>query len=465
MAVASSQQSVDVTGTASTVDTESTETGTTLNSTQVANLPINGRDVSNFLEVAQGSSNATGFFQGSVNGLENIFTGLNVTVDGQNATRGDINGFLMTEGQEQARVTRASIDSIQEIDFTNSGYGADKGYSLGPQMNIVTKSGTNQFHGTLFEFLRNDALDAKDYFNTGPAAPLHLNQFGGNLSGPIIKNKLFFFINYEGDRTEITNFNALYEIPSAYVRSQPRDPRMNPVFAQMAPIPAGCNVIPAPANCAVPGTEDPANPAGGAQLIYDPASLPTNLSENTGSAKIDWNISDKDHIFFRYNINDSLTNYTYGLNQGQVSPQALRTQLAKIEETHTFSPTLLNQFSVSYNRFYSDTNSNTPTPLVGFNGFFVNLGALPGPNTFNQITPFNVFEVFDNVTKTINNHTVKFGIQYRYNQLNEYLRPQQTFDFASFHDLLNDAPFVLQKIGFPSPVGITNSELRFLRTG
>ncbi len=184
MAVASSQQSVDVTGTASTVDTESTETGTTLNSTQVANLPINGRDVSNFLEVAQGSSNATGFFQGSVNGLENIFTGLNVTVDGQNATRGDINGFLMTEGQEQARVTRASIDSIQEIDFTNSGYGADKGYSLGPQMNIVTKSGTNQFHGTLFEFLRNDALDAKDYFNTGPAAPLHLNQFGGNLSGP-----------------------------------------------------------------------------------------------------------------------------------------------------------------------------------------------------------------------------------------------------------------------------------------
>ena len=461
MAVASSQQSVDVTGTASTVDTESTETGTTLNSTQVANLPINGRDVSNFLEVAQGSSNATGFFQGSVNGLENVFTGLNVTVDGQNASRGDINGFLMTEGQEQARVTRASIDSIQEIDFTNSGYGADKGYSLGPQMNIVTKSGTNQFHGTLFEFFRNDALDAKDYFNTGPAAPLHLNQFGGNLSGPIIKNKLFFFINYEGDRTEITNFNALYEIPSAYVRSQPRDPRMNPVFAQMAPIPAGCNVIPAPANCAVPGTEDPLNPAGGAQLIYDPASLPTNLSENTGSAKIDWNLSDKDHIFFRYNINDSLTNYTYGLNQGQVSPQALRTQLGKIEETHTFSPTLLNQFSVSYNRFYSNTNSNTPQPLVGFSGFFVNLGALPGPNSFNQITPFNVFEVFDNVTKTINNHTIKFGVQYRYNQLTEYLRPQQTFSFASFHDLINDAPFVLQKIGFPSSVGITNSNFGF----
>jgi hypothetical protein len=461
MSVAAAQESIEITGTPSTVDTESTETGSTLNATQVANLPINGRDVSNFLEVAQGSSNATGFFQGSINGLENIFTGLNVTVDGQNASRGDINGFLMTEGQEQARVTRASIDSIQEIDFSNSGYGADKGFSLGPQMNIVTKSGTNQFHGTVFEFLRNDALDAKDYFNTGNKAPLRLNQFGGNLSGPIIKNKLFFFVNYEGDRTNITNFNALYEIPSAYVRSLPRDPRMDPVFAQMAPIPSGCNVIPAPTSCAVPGTGDPFNPAGGAQLIYSPAALPNDLNENTGSVKIDWNISAKDHIFFRYNINSSLTNYTFGLNEGQVSPQSLLTQLGKVEEVHTFSPTLLNQFSVGYNRFNSDTNSNTPTPLVGFTGFFTNLGALPGPNTFNQINAYNVFEVYDNVSKTAGRHSLSFGVEYRYNQLNEWLRPQQTFYFASFNDLVNDAPFVLGKIGFPGSVGIVNSNWGF----
>ena len=288
-----------------------------------------------------------------------------------------------------------------------------------------------------------------------------MNQFGGNLGGPIIKNKLFFFINYEGDRTNITNFNSLYEIPSAYFRSLPHDPRMDPVFAQMAPIPAGCNTIPAPPSCAVPGTGDPSNPAGGSQLIYDPASLPNVLTENTGSVKIDWNMSEKNHIFFRYNINDSLTDYTYGLNQGQVSPQKLRTQLLKIEETHTFSPTLLNQFSVDYNRFYSDTNSNTPTPLVGFSGFFTNLGALPGPNTFNQITPFNVFEVFDNVTKTKGKHTLNFGMQYRYNQLNEFLRPQQTFSFASFNDLRNDAPFVLQKIGFPGSVGMVNSNWGF----
>jgi hypothetical protein len=460
LAITDAQQQVEVTGTATTVNTDSSATGTTLNATQIANLPINGRDVSDFLEIAPGSVGSTGFFQGSVNGLENVFSGLNITVDGQNASRGDINGFLDTEGGELSRVTRSSVDSIQEIDFTNSGYSAETGHSLGPQMNVITKSGGNSYHGTLFEFLRNDALDARDYFQTGGNQPLKLNQFGGNFSGPIVKNKLFFFINYEGDRTHITSFSSLYEIPSAYVRSQ-FNSAMQPVLAQMAPLPSGCTAIPAPASCAVPDTIDTTNPSGGADLVYDPAVLPDILREDTGSVRLDYNISDKDRAMFRYNINDSLTNQTIGLNQGQVSPQALRTQLGKIDETHTFGPTLLNEFSVSINRFYSDTNSNTPKPLVGFSGFFTNLGSLPGPNTFNQITPFNVFEVFDNVTKTVRSHTLKFGAQIRANQLNEWLRPQQTYDFGSFGDLENDNPFVLAKIGFPGFVGVQDTNWDF----
>lgn len=458
--VAAASESIEVTGTTTTVDTQSTTSGTTLDANQISNLPVNGRDVSDFLEIAPGSVGSTGFFQGSVNGLENVFTGLNVTVDGQNASRGDINGFLDTEGQEQARVTRSSLDSIQEIDFANNGYSAEYGHSLGPQMNIITKSGTNSYHGTLFEFLRNDALDAKDYFEPkGARAPLRLNQFGGNFQGPIIKNKLFFFVNYEGDRTHLTSFNSLYEVPSAYVRSK-FVASMQPVLQQMAPLPAGCNTIPAPASCAVPNTNDP-SPGAGADLVYDPAVLPDILREDTGSIRLDYDISEKDRLMFRYNINDSLTTQTLGLNVGQVSPQALRTQLGKIEETHTFSPSLLNQFSIGYNRFYSDTNSNTPTPLTGFGGFFTNLGALPGPNTFNQITPFNVFEVVDGVTKTAGAHTLKFGAQVRVNRLNEWLRPQQTYYFGSFSDLENNNPFVLQKIGFPGFLGIRDSNWDF----
>ena len=457
LSVAGTRQVVEVTGTSTTVATETTSTGTTLDANQIANLPINGRDVSGFLEVASGSVASTGFFQGSVNGLENIFTGLNVTLDGQNSSRGDINGFLDTEGGEQARVTRASVDSIQEIDFSNNGYSAQNGFSLGPQMNIITKSGTNGLHGTLFEFFRNDALDAHDYFQT-TKQPLRLNQFGGNLAGPIVRNKLFFFVNYEGVRQHITNFSALNHTLSAYARSQ-FVPSMQPVLDQFAPLPDGCTAIPAPASCAYPGSDS--GTAGGANLVYDPAILPTTLREDTGSVRIDYNISDRDRLFGRYNINDSITNQTIGPNVGQVAPQALRTQLGKIDETHTFSPTLLNEFSVALNRFYSDTNSNTPTPLVGFAGFFTDLGSLPGPNTFNQITPFSIFEVFDSVTKTVKSHTLKFGTQIRVNRLNEWLRPQQTFYFASISDLQNNRPFVLGKIGFPGFVGVRNSNWAF----
>jgi hypothetical protein len=458
LSLASSQESIQVTGTLTTVDTSSSTSGTTLDTNQIANLPINGRDVSEFLEIAPGSVASTGFFQGSVNGMENIFTGLNITLDGQSAMRGDVNGFLDTEGQEGARITRASVDSVQEIDYSNSGYTAENGHSLGPQMNIITKSGTNALHGELFEFFRNDALDAYDYFQTSKQ-PLRLNQFGGNLGGPIVRNKLFFFANYEGDRTTVTLFNALNHTLSEYPRTQ-FVASMQPVLAQLAPIPAGCNGIPAPANCVYPGFPD-AIPSEGSDMIYDPVALPTRVREDTGSVRIDYNLSEKDRIFFRYNINDSLTNDTYGPNEGQVSPQALRTQLAKVDETHTFNSTTLNEFSVAIDRFYSNTNSDTPTPLVGFAGFFIDLGSLPGANTFNQINAFANVEIFDNVSKTVGRHTIKFGPQIRINRNNEWLRPQQTYDYASIPNLETNSVFVLQKNGYPGFVGNRNSNWDF----
>src|SRR6185312_17343419 len=269
-----------------------------------------------------------------------------------------------------------------------------------------------------------------------------------------------FFVNYEGIRQRTTAINSLYEIPSAYVRSQ-FVPSMQPVLAQMAPLPAGCTAIPAPASCAVPGTEDPNNLAGGAQLIYDPAALPTTLREDSGAIRVDYQIAPSDRMFVRYSIDDSLTTQTTGLNLGQVTPLYLRTQYGMIHETHTFGPTLLNEASVAINKFYSDTNSNTPQPLTQFAGFFTNLGSLPGAMNFNQITPFSVFEILDNVTKTMGANTLKAGVQLRFNRNNEWLRPLQSYQFGSFSDLENNRPFVLQKIGFPGFVGVRNSNWDF----
>jgi Carboxypeptidase regulatory-like domain/TonB dependent receptor len=459
LSVAAATENVTVTGTSVTVDTSSATAGTTMNEDQIRNLPTNGRDVMDFLEIAPGSINSTGYFQGSVNGQENFLTGLNVTLDGQNSTRPDVNGFDETEGNEANRLTRASIDSIQEIDFANSGYSAEVGDSLGPQMNIVTKGGTNEFHGEMFDFFRNDALDANDYFAntlTSPKVPLRMNQFGANLGGPLVRNKLFFFASYEGIRQRTTQINALYEIPSAYVRSQ-FDAAMQPVLAQMAPLPADCTAIPAPASCAVPFTTD-TNSAEGADLVYDPAAFTTTLREDSGAIRVDYNMGDKDRIFVRFNIDNGLTNQELGLNQGQTTPLSDINKSTMIDETHTFTPNLVNELSVAFHSFYSNTNSDTSQPFTQFGGFFTNLGSLPGaPNSFNQINPQSKFEIFDNATKTASSHTIRFGTHIQFNRIDELLRPLQDFAFGSFSALENDQPFVLQKIGFPNFVGVRNS--------
>jgi Carboxypeptidase regulatory-like domain len=452
-------ETVTVTGTATSVNTESAVSGESFNSRQVENLPVNGRDVDAFLEISPGSVGSAPEFQGSVNGLENIFSGLNITVDGQSAVRGDITGFLNTEGQEQPHITRSSIDSIQEIDFANNGYSAETGHSLGPQMNIITKGGTNQWHGTAFEFFRNDALDARDYFDTGAKEPLQLNQFGGNLSGPIVHQKFFFFTNYEGTRQHVTTLSPLTHTLSAYVRSQ-FVPSMQPVLAQLAPLPAGCDVIPTPASCVYqPLASD--TDAGGAQFVISPTTFPSILSEDTGSARLDWNMSGTDRWMFRYNINDSTTNDTYGPNLGQTSPQSLRTQLAKLDETHVFSSSLLNQASLGYTRFYSKTASDTVQPYYIIAGFFTDLGSLPGANTFNQTNAYSTYELFDNVTKTFHTNELKFGTQIRVNRQVEALSPLQSYQFASVSNLEDNVPFVLQKNGFEGSLGLHNSEYDF----
>lgn len=455
--VASAVESVEVTGTTTTIDITTTVSGSTLTAEQVTNLPINGRDVSDFLEIAPGSVGSTGYFQGSVNGLDNIFTGLNIKLDGQSASRGDVNGFLETEGQEGARVTRSSLDSIQEIDFANNGYSAESGFSLGPQMNIITKSGTNDFHGTLFEYFRNDDLDARDYFNfagTQAKVPLKMNQFGANFAGPVIKNKLFFFANYEGDQTHLTNPATAYEVPSAYVRSQ-FVASMAPILPMMATLPSGCGLGSTVATC----DYDTRYPDSGTyDLVFIPTQFPTTVGENTGSIRMDYHLTDRDNLMARYNINNSLTTDKYGLNEGQTSPQSLRTQLAKIEELHTFSPKLLNQFSLAVNRFYSNTASDTGgSPYIAISSFFVNLGSLPGAISFNQTNANTLPEIFDTLSMTAGKHSLKMGAQIRLNRLDTWLRPIVSYDYYSFASLETNIPFVTQKNGTPGAIGNRSS--------
>ncbi len=205
---------IEVQADAALTQTESSKLGEIIDNRKVEDLPLNGRD---FAQLARlnpgvavsgggggqqgGEGNVSGF---SSNGQRS--TSNNFLVDGV-----DNNNYFAGEAAQLP-----SIDSIQEFEVQTNTFAAEYGRNTGSVVNLVTKSGTNRLHGSVYEFFRNDALDARNFFNKAefPKSGLRLNQFGGTLGGPIVKNKTFFFLNYEGFRrragiTRITNVPTL----------------------------------------------------------------------------------------------------------------------------------------------------------------------------------------------------------------------------------------------------------------
>ena len=186
------------------INSENSRLAQTVDSTQIANLPLNGRNVYDLIQYAPGATNMRGTM------FEN---GANTVVNG---VRENFNGFVINgvsnKGLSGGPVNQPIQDTVQEFQLLTLNNSAEFGNSAGAITNLVTKSGTNDLHGSAWEYFRNDALDANPFFANhfaDPAqrqkTPLHLNQFGGTLGGPIRKNKLFFFAAYQGDRFIISN--------------------------------------------------------------------------------------------------------------------------------------------------------------------------------------------------------------------------------------------------------------------
>ncbi|MEW5978304.1 MAG: TonB-dependent receptor [Acidobacteriota bacterium] len=439
--VGAEREEVTVTGTTASVQTSTTELGNTLSTRQVENLPLNGRDVMDFISLVPGSVQTAGFGQTSLNGMETSFTGINTLLDGADATRIDTNATLTQFGSQTSRISRASVDSIAEVRILQTGYNAEYGRSIGSVVNLITKSGTNELHGGIFEFFRNDALNARNFFEATPnKQPFKLNQFGGNVGGPIVRNKLFFFGNYEGVRQRISN-----SFITTTLSQQERDkfvPSMRPYVDALVPLP--------PNPVVVPGTF-------GTQVFIN-ASLVNKLREDTGSIKIDHNISDKDRWNLRYNINDSLTSTPFGVNRGQTSLADGRNQLLRLDHTHVFSPTFLNQFGVAINRVVTDDDKGGDGLPLFSN--FANVGSAPGPQLFSVLSPQTSFQFLESATKTSGKHSLKFGADIRRNRSNRELRRQFIMTFFSLSDLQNNQPFALQQLGYPM-IGARNTNWNF----
>ncbi len=186
---------IEVTGAAATINTEDSKLASTVSSTQINNLPLNGRNVFDLMQMSAGAVNVTGVdFEG----------GHNTVVNG---VREDFNGFLINgvsnKGLSGGAINVPIQDSVEEFQQLQLNMSAQYGNSAGGSVNLVTKAGTNAWHGSAWEYLRNDAFDANEFFlnQTGTKLPaLRFNQFGVTLGGPIVKDKLFFFLSLQGDR-------------------------------------------------------------------------------------------------------------------------------------------------------------------------------------------------------------------------------------------------------------------------
>jgi len=216
MTVGSVSDNVLVTAETPTIQTDTSSLGQVIGSSQITELPLNGRDYIQLATLTTGvvrtSSGTNGNSGGSSTGGLNSFVA--------NGTRGTLNNFLLdgidnNSNDNGGVVLRTNVDAIQEFKLQTNSYSAEFGRSGGAVVNAIIKSGSNGYHGDVFEFLRNSALDARDYFEdpTQKKASFKQNQFGGTLGGPILKDKLFWFGDYQGSR--IRN-------PLTFVSSVPR---------------------------------------------------------------------------------------------------------------------------------------------------------------------------------------------------------------------------------------------------
>lgn len=419
------------------IKSETSDVGDTITAERIADSPVNGRDFTSLLANVPGSVQSTNQFQTSINGIPSTFGGSNVLVDGVDAGRVDLNGTSNVLGRVESRVNRVSIDSIQEVQVVEQTYAAEYGQAIGAIINPITKSGGNQFHGGLFEYFRNEALDANDFFvnaNGLPESKFRLNQFGGNISGPIVKDKLFFFTNYEGVRqTRGIVFQSL--VPTAEFRTE--------FVPSIAPV---LSVLPLPNQALRRNVDaDPLNELGLFSTQKD-----SDLREDTGSVKIDYNYSDRSQFALRYNINDSDTTTPYGVGTDQTADGKLRVQLLKLSNNYTFSGNAVNEFAFGINRNVTDVGAGTST-LPRFNFIFVDQAiASPGPAQFDQFRASTVFHLLDAFTYIYKNHTFKMGGDMRINRRAARSEQQDSLIFFGVNDFANNAPFIAQREGNPT---------------
>jgi hypothetical protein len=485
--LANTQTTVSVTDATPLLTTDRAEIGTTLTGRQVEQLPVLDRNLTNLILVVPGTQLNSWQHAAS----ENPQQGIQVNVNGQFFTS---NGFLLDGTENESAilgiaVINPNLDSLQDFKVSTSNYDAEFGSASGALIQATTKSGTNQWHGSAFEFLRNSLANASDTF-TRLNPPLRWNQFGGSLGAPILKDKLFGFFDYQGTRRR-TGGSLITTVPTAAERSGDLSGLLGSYICSDGSVSGGPCASPAlvtttegtsvPARGGMvfnPSTGNPSTGAGrqvyssNGQINIVPVAapmgkllnflpLPNNGSDifnnyiSSASQKfdsdqedmrVDYNLTSTSHVFGRYSLADfdNLSPAAFGAAAGGPSAfgfsghSLARNQSLALGLDHTFSPTLVTDARFGFYRYRVRVQPNdvgttpaTDSGLPGLNTGSVETSGMPafyvnGNGGFNFGYSLNVnqcncplketenhFQWVNNWTKTISNHSVKFGVDVR----------------------------------------------------
>jgi hypothetical protein len=507
-------EQVSVNSAAVQVETTSTQMGEVINSTKMTTVPLNGRSYTDLLALQPGVTPVTSGQYSALNVSGDLNPGsLSVSGQRESANGFMVNGGNVVEGTYMGTAIIPNLDSIAEFRILTNNFDAEYGNYAGGQINAITKSGTNELHGDIFEFLRNTDLDARNFFSPDRSKFIQ-NQFGGTIGGRIVRDKLFYFGDYQGTRQVLGQSTGNISVPSAADRqgnlADMADSLTGTVaggyWANQLASKLGYAVTPGEpyytpgctsgATCVFPNAVIPASvitPASLNLLKYIPlpnsgpnystSAFNQNLRDDKGSIRVDYN-SRFGMIAGYYFLDDFLLNNPYGSSSlpgfNTITPG--RAQMANIADTKTFGGTMVNEFRVHFMRMATFQNE----PSGGKGVTLSSLGFVTGANTLG-IVPLdtasegvpqisfnnysigvpayfaaqynNTYQLIDNFSKVVGTHTLKFGGSYHYDQITEhdFGANNGTFSFnggetgSDFADFLIGAPNSYQQ-GVQAPL-------------
>jgi hypothetical protein len=438
MQIGTVSHKVEVTSEAPAIQLASSDISATVNATTVRELPLNGRSWTDLATLQPGVDSIqtqTPFGAGTDRGNRGF--GLQLTISGARPQQNNyrLDGVSLNDYANGAPGSvlggNLGVDAIQEFSVLTSNYSAEYGKTSGGVVNATTRSGTNGFHGSVYEFLRNSALDARNFFEdpTKPKAAFKRNQFGGAVGGPIVKNRTFFFADYEGIRQSkgIANLDSVPS-PAATSGLLHFDPTAGPP-------PTGCTPTATSGQCTVtvaPAVQKylalyPTTPDCGADVCKITFSAPQVIKENFVTTRIDHRFSDKDSLFGTYLFDR--TPYASPDTFGNVALSTLSSrQIVAAEETHGFTPTFVNAVRFGYNHEYVNNNTSVKelkkaaadtslgafagrdAAVVNVNGLTSMPGGVGGLPTY--FYHWDSFQAYDDAFVNKGTHAIKFGFAF-----------------------------------------------------